>query len=251
MKWLLLILLPLPSFASSFSESYLAESEKGILDETYIDSCLEKSLLGENSESICLEAVQSLTQKPLNAQRREILFFLLTKLQTGPVKKKFYSSFRQGLLGTHPEISPKELKVKVLIPGRAAKLDLKAWKKALVHKEVGSDFVLLMNGKTVPLNSNWAPPEGIFQWSLVTDRYDPLIRLSSFSQFAKESIQNLKEVSVNLATTPAIKEVPTLPKLEPIAKNRNWLWPVIAIVGIGIAGSLRGKNVSVSMPSFR
>jgi hypothetical protein len=154
---------------------------------------------------------------------------------------------------THPELQnslpPKKEQKKGI------SLELKAWKKIMHKKTSGEKFHLLINGKEINLNSGWTPPDGIFQWSLVTDNFEPIVRLSSFNQFAVESMQSLKarseQVAIYEEIKPQVKTVEKLPTLAPEKKSNQWIWPVAAMVGIGIASSLQNKKVSVSMPSFR
>jgi hypothetical protein len=248
------LLITAQASAASLSEQYLMNSLNFSAESTSLDLCLENFMLSRPTEEVCFEAVKSLTQTPLNPTSREVLFSLLLKLQTSPdANAKIYSSLRLGLIKTHPELQnslpPKKEQKKGI------SLELKAWKKVMHKKASGEKLHLLINGKEVNLNSEWIPPKGFFQWSLVTDSFEPVIRLSSFNQFAIETMQALKprteQVAIYEEVKTEFKPVEKLPTLEPEKKSNQWIWPVAAIVGIGIASSLQNKKVSVSMPSFR
>ena len=147
------------------------------------------------------------------------------------------------------------------------------------------EVALLINGKKISNLQNWAAPEGIYQWSLVSNTHEPLIRLGTFSQFAAESLKELKPLAqgdckdldqlnaqkfglmrVNVfANTKCIAEygmsTPIQSQTDHLGNSksmvnvenqssRHWVWPVMIAVGVGLAVGLQGKNVQVQAPGL-
>lgn len=274
---------------SSFADSFIQLSSVIEVETPLLEKCLEEVYLGAPANSVCLSAVKSLTAKPLNQPRRQILYSFLVKLEkVGSPHKGFYKDLRLGLLRTHHVLAktfgatiPETDKNPTLV----GSLEMKAWKKALQKKCPLEEASLLINGKKVSKLADWTAPQGVYQWSLVTNTHEPIVRLGTFAQFASESLKDLKPLAAgnckNLPNIEAQKfglmqieiysdkkcvakydmstpkaqagHLATAAEMVKLEKSsyRSWIWPVVALIGIGVASSFNGKQVNVQMPSFR
>jgi hypothetical protein len=252
-----------------------------------LEKCLEEMYLGAPSQSTCMDAVKSLGSKPLNPTRREVLFSFLSKMtKVKSQHRGFYQELRDGLLQTHPDLARTFHVAAPETPERPTDLnhlEMKAWKSALAKKFPIDEVSLLINGKKVSKLENWVAPTGIYQWSLISNTHEPFIRLGTFSQFAAESLKNLEPLAEGGCADLEKLEVQKfgLLKMEvfadkkciaqfgvntPIAapathlgssvsmvkiddsSTRHWVWLGLAAVGIGLAASMKGKNVQVQWP---
>jgi len=273
----------------SFVQAYIHLSSVTEMETPLLERCLEEVYLGAPSQSTCLTAVKSLTSKPLNQPRREVLFSFLAKLEKAKSQQKnFYRDLKQGLLRTHPHLART---FGVSVPdsedslAKITALEMKAWKKAVVKKFPLDEIALLINGKKVAQLESWTAPQGVYQWTLVSNTHGPIVRLGTFSQFASESLKELKPLAQgncqNIQDLEAQKhgllqievfadkkciaqfgmkttvghsdhlgKSTNIVKMEKTS-SRHWVWPILAVVVVGLATSLNGKQVSFHIPSFR
>jgi hypothetical protein len=271
----------------SFAQAYIQLSSVTEMETPLLEQCLEEMYLGAPSQATCLNAVKSLAAKPLNQARREVLFSFLSKMiKVRSTNQNFYQGLRDGLLKTHPKLAEV---FHVAIPDRSAQvsdvktLEMKAWKSALSKKMPIAEAALLINGKKISDLKNWVAPEGIYQWSLVSNTHEPLIRLGTFSQFAAESLKDLKPLAaggcpeldqlkvqkfglMNIIVFADRKCIAEHGLSTPIQNpsdhlgnsksmvnvenksSRHWVWPVMIAVGVGLAVGLKGKNVQIQSP---
>ncbi len=237
-------------------------------------------------EETCFESIKSLTSRPLNKVRREVLISFLQKLRKGSkLKKAFYESFYYGL--TSKNFS-KESKAEGQLnpePKVTGSLEMNAWRKAISKRIDLEESALLVNGIKVMNIGKWTAPEGIFQWTLVSNTHEPITRLSNFTQFAAESIKSLEELNLGdckkisenepkkyglvkvevFESRKCVVKFDSSLRLDPSSdhlgrsqnivnleekSHRNWIWASLLIVGAGVAMGLKDKNVQVTMPSF-
>lgn len=270
----------------TFVDVYLQVSAPMDSDSPPLENCLEDLYLGRNFDASCFSAVSSLTSKPLNSSRRDLLWALLDRLQNTPsTRKSFYLGLRNGLLSTHPELSKKPDLPNSSQPAslsRVQELEMKAWRKALAQKIPLSEVALLVNGQRVSSITRWKAPEGVFQWSLISNTHEPLIRLGTFSQFAADSVRQLKPLAdancENLKNLEArhfgVLHLEIFSNPHCVAEfgmgrasarqehlgtsmarmelqkpaSKSWLIPALAILGAGLAAGLRNKHVTVTWP---
>lgn len=275
------------SNSESFSQAYFELSQKMEVSSAFTEVCLEKLFLGKPNEEDCLLALKEITQRPLNPAGREILFSFLTKIEKQPgSKKEFFHNLKLGLLETDPELALIEhqtvKKKGNHISKSFASLEIKVWKKALAKVIQIEESQLLINGKLVNNLKKWNPPLGVYQWSLLTDTHEPLIRLGTFLQFAAESVKNLvpfaqncktlsdleikkfgllqvevfasdkciaKEDTVKIPESQHLTQLPKGPAMS--SASRHWIWPTLILVGVGLVIGTRGKNIHINSPSFR
>jgi hypothetical protein len=273
--------------AVSFVDAYINLSASLELNIPVLEQCLEEVYVKAPFEDTCLTAVKSLTSMPLNKFRREILSSFLTKLV--PVTRKHKHLYQSLLTGLNNYKSKKthkndhEKKETETI----SQLEMKAWKKAISRMIDLEDSALLINGIRIADLKSWVAPNGIFQWSLITNTHAPLTRLSSFHQFAVDSIKEIQELYP--------KDCGAIAKTEPKAfgivkleifhsrqcvlkeevftqnrsrenehltpgrslvnlekkSNRHWTWIGVAVGVVATGLYLKDKNVQVSLPSFK
>jgi hypothetical protein len=270
---------------TSFAQAYITLSSVTEMETPLLERCLEEVYLGAPAQSTCLSAVKSLSSKPLNQPRREVLFSFLSKLEkVKSPQKNFYRDMRLGLLRTHENLAKT---FGATIPEQDEKLEtlqnleMNAWRKAVSKMIPLEEVSLLINGKKVSKLEKWNAPQGVYQWSLVTNTHEPLVRISTFSQFAADSLKELKplasascdqlsdfdpkkfgllqmEIFSNpkcvaqfgiasaVAKSPHLGNSASMVQIE--KSNRHWVWPILVAVGAGIALSLKDKQVSVQMP---
>ena len=271
----------------SFAEAYVQLSQKMELSSKYVEICLENIYLGRSDEDQCMTALKELTQRPLNPVGREILYSFLSKTEKGAgSKKEFFHNLKTGLLETDSDLatvehqSPKKKNIE--ISKAFASLETKAWKKALAKVIQIEESQLLINGKAIKNLTTWNPPPGVYQWALVTNTHEPLMRLGTFLQFAAESLKNLQPFAENckslsdhevkkfgllqvevfasakcIAKDSIVKNLKpqhltALPSSPPLKLGQtHWIWPTLALVGVGLAVGLKGKNVQVTGVAFR
>ncbi len=287
-----------PTSSYSDFQKYLAESKKISFSQAYIqiasvtdvesesvENCLEDVYLGKNKTETCFQAIKSLTSKPLNSFRREVLFSFLSKLEKLPgPRQNFYRQLQKGLLWTHPDLAKvfhSIVETKKMEPSNVQALELKAWKRSVVQKFPMEEISILINGKKISHLEKWVAPQGIYQWTLVSNTHEPLMRLGSFTQFASESLIHLKPLidgdcssltEVEFKTYGILQleifssskcitqfgtvakgniseshlgALPTTPSDNPTIRSRSWLLPALAGLAAGIAYGLRGKQVSI------
>lgn len=272
----------------SFVQAYIQLASVTEMETPLLERCLEEVYLGAPANSTCLTAVKSLASKPLNQPRREVLFSFLAKLEKlKSPHKSFYKNLKDGLLRTHSQLSS-TFGVPVPEAGKDLEkitaLEMKAWKKAISKKAPIEEVALLINGKKVAKLESWTAPQGVYQWSLITNTHEPIVRLGTFSQFASESLKEMKPlaqgncnslkdleekkygllqleifaekkcvaqfgVGSTVAHSRHLGASSNFVKMEK-SSSRHWVWPVLAIVGVGLVSSMQGKQVSVQMPSF-
>jgi hypothetical protein len=273
-----------------FSQAYIQISSVTEMETPLLEKCLEEMYLGDPSHATCLSAVKALSSRPLNPARREMLFsFLLKMSKIKSPNRSFYDGLCNGLMKTNPDLavtfhtSPQEIK-ETAVPVKD--LEMKAWKKALAKKFPLDEVSLLINGKKISKLQEWTAPPGIYQWVLVSNTHEPFVLLSTFSQFASESLAHLKPLalgscqdlekleaqkfgllrlevfadskcinqfgitSASNTLAPAAEHLGSSAQRVQIenSSSRHWVWPVIAILGAGLAMSLRNKNVQVQWP---
>lgn len=269
---------------SSFVDAYIQTSAAMELKTPLLEQCLEEMYLGAPFEDTCFESVKSLTSRPLNRTRREILVSYLEKLRRGSKSRKaFYQSFYEGLSLQNAK-STTDKQNEEIRP--ISQLEMNAWRKAIAKKIDLTDSALLINGVRVKKLESWSAPVGVFQWTFVSNTHAPIIRLSTFSQFASESVKSLEELNKNSCESIAhdepakygIMKIEVFQSRKCIAKydspiksrlgkehlgqsaqvvnleeksHRSWLWTGLLIVGVGAALALKDKNVQVTAPSFR
>jgi hypothetical protein len=272
---------------TSFSQAYIQLSSVTTLETPLLEKCLEEMYLGAPSQVTCLSAVKSLGAKPLNQPRREVLYSFLSKMaKVKSPHRSFYEGLRDGLLRTHPDLA-RTFQTEVPESDDKApelkNLEMKAWKNALDKKIPLDEASLLINGKKVSKLENWTAPEGIYQWTLISNTHEPFIRFATFSQFAADSLKGLEplapggcsqletlepqkfgllkmEVFANskcvtqfgMSTTVEEKSEhlgssSSMVKMEK-SSSRHWVWITLAIVGAGVAAGLKGKNVQIQWP---
>ncbi len=271
----------------TFVDGYIQTSASMELKTPLLEQCLEEMYLGAPFEDSCFESIKSLTSRPLNKVRREVLISFLQKLKKGSKSKKnFYESFHSGLtkVSAGREIKTDDDNIGESKVTKA--LEMNAWRKAISKKIDLEESALLVNGIKVMNIDQWVAPDGIFQWTLVTNTHEPIIRLSSFAQFATDSVKSLEALnpedckkiserepqkyslvkvevfeSRKCVVKYDIKYMPTpdsghLGRSQNIVNleeksHRNWIWTSMLIVGVGVAMSLKDKNVQVSLPSLQ
>lgn len=267
----------------SFVHSYIRIASVSEMETPLLEKCLEEIYVGVTGRNTCFNAVKSLTSKPLNQPRREVLFSFLSKIEKSKsAHQALFRSLKQGLLRTHPEMAslfnahPDEA---IHALEQVRELEMKAWRKALVKKFPLQEISLLINGKKVSkLATSWKPPAGSYQWVLVSNTHHPIVRLGSFSQFAAESLKDLKPLATGkcgeieqldglrfglirsevfmsaqciarfgMGSTPTasphLGNAASMVQMES-ASYRHWIWPIIAVVGIGTIASLQNKQVT-------
>lgn len=237
--------------------------------------------MGGKDPEICTKAVKALAIYPLNSESREILFALLLKIEKS-FKTDFFKSLRNGISQTHPRLADK-FDARARKPTKSSafsNLEKKAFLKVIEKTIGGQDFSLMINGEKISRLAQWNPPEGIYQWSLVTNTHKPLILLTSFSQFAATAAKDLQpfaencrslddyeiqkygllDVQVFASEKCIAKEMPYAKPAEHLTSlpadhskgsmlTSGWAWGIATVVGIGLAASLKGKNVKVTWPS--
>lgn len=270
----------------SFVQAYIHLASVTQMETPLLERCLEDVYLGAPSHSTCLQAVKSLASKPLNQPRREVLYSFLTKLEkTKSPNKSFYKELKNGLLRTHAHLAKT---FGVAVPAsedslaKITALEMKAWKKALGKKFPLEEIAVLINGKRISKLESWMAPEGVYQWALVSNTHEPVVLVSTFSQFAAESLKSMQAMTskncqslknfdekrfgllqmeifaepkcvaqygmgTSVAKSDHLGSSSRMVKMEK-SSSRHWVWPVLAIVGVGIASSLNGKQVSIQMP---
>jgi hypothetical protein len=275
--------------ARSFVDSYIQLSSVTELEAPLLEKCLEEMYLGAPSAGTCFDAVKSLTSRPLNQPRREVLFSFLRKLEKQPSPhQSFYREMKAGLLQTHPALA-KTFGLTLRDGNQASSspasdLEMNAWRKALLKKFPLEEAALLINGLKVAKLKDWKAPAGVFQWVLVSNTHEPVVRIGTFSKFAAESLQNMKsfadvsckdlkdlnppqygllqvEVFVDskcfrtFGSATAMVQRSHLGNSQKLVKiesesSRHWVWPALAVVTVGLAHSLKGKQVTVEWPSL-
>jgi len=271
----------------TFSQAFIHLSSVTEMETPLLEKCLEEMYLGAPSQANCLAAVKSLASKPLNQARREVLFSFLSRMsKVRSPHQMFYQGLKTGLLKSHPEIARI---FHVDIPDDSSRtsdmkaLEMKAWKSALSKKFPIAEASLLINGKKVSKLETWTAPDGVFQWSLISNTHEPFIRLGTFSQFASESLKELEPLAKGRCadldklearkfglmkievfadrkciakfgmSTPIVASNHHLGSSASMVKveessSRHWVWPVLALVGAGLAAGLKDKNVQVRWP---
>lgn len=266
----------------SFSQAYIQISAVTELNTPLLEQCLEEVYLGAPFEDTCFESVKSLTSRPLNSSRREVLTSFLKKLtKVSRKNKSFFSSFAEGLEKTHPKGEDKNLPDEDDRRSLVSDLEMNAWKKALKKTFDIKEVSLLINGKKVMNLENWKAPEGVFQWSFITNTHEPITRLSSFSLFAAESLRALKALNDNDCKkieesepkkygilklevfsskkcvvqfhklyTPDLADGHLAPSSKVVnlesGSKRQWGWAATVILGAAAAMALKDKNVELS-----
>lgn len=268
----------------SFISAYIEASKSFDFETKSITQCMDALFIGKKSDDLCFEAVKNINARPLSESSRQVLISFLKKLRKfSSVHQKFYQEFEKGFSFTDPVTARKlgALPYQAVNNETFHQLEMKAWKRALEKKLLLSDSLLLINGSPVKL-SNWQPPSGIFQWSLISNTHEPLIRMSTFSQFASESVRELTAFSKQLCpeSPPEMKtfglakvqifydrkcilekslmtdlkgqthlgEIQMPKKISSVSDSKHWIFPVLAIIGVGLVSELRGKSLSLSMP---
>jgi hypothetical protein len=238
---------------------YWRQSQNQNQDPDSVDICLENIFGGAQNLDACNQAIADLTQATLNAHRREILFSLLQKIpltSRNPRQKNLLA----GLKFTHPELDPDILPAKqtqAFIPD----LEVKAWLKILSKKTELKEAFISLNGQPLTAVKDFSFPRGTYQWTLLTSSLEPLIVVGSWDDFSAQ-IKNLKPQPEkknwlpSAPTAPAEQlgdlETPLVPEASG-KSSHTWIWVTALVVGAGIAAavSLRGKNVTVTMPGQR
>lgn len=272
---------------TSFVDGFIQLSAAIELETPLLERCLEEVYLGAPADTTCLTAVKSLASKPLNSVRREVLFSFLLKLEKiKTAQKSFYRDLKLGLLKTDPKLAQTFHASTPNVEseeGVIQDLEMKAWKKALARKFPLDEIALLINGIRISKLEKWSAPRGVYQWSLVSNTHEPFVRLGTFSQFAAESLKELKpladlkckdiedmdpqkfgmiqlEVFSNSKCVAQFGLAPSVAKTEPHlgnsatmvqmekSSNRHWIWPAVALLVVGIGASLKDKQVSIEMP---
>lgn len=270
----------------SFSKAFIHLASVTEIETPLLEKCLEELYLGAPAKETCLSAVKSLTAKPLNRPRREVLFSFLRKLESKKSPyRSLYKDLQEGLLRTHGNLAKtfgSQVPHFKKDPGPIATLEMNAWKKALVKHFPLEEVSLLINGKKVMQLKDWVAPQGAYQWSLISNSHEPIIRLGTFSQFASESLTNLKSltskdcldaqrtkspkfgllrveifvdkkciIQSGLETSTAmvghLGSSKSLVKIEN-SSSRHWVWPIVALIGVGLASSMNGKQLSLQFP---
>lgn len=256
----------------SFVSAYLESSKNFDFETKAISQCMDALFMGKKSDEQCFEAVKNINARPLNEHSRKVLISFLKKLKKFPSSyQKFYQEFEKGFALPYQGKESETFN----------KLEMKAWKRALEKKILLSDSILLINGSPVKLSS-WQPPSGIFQWALISNTHEPLIRMSTFSQFANESVRELTAFSkISCPESPPemktfglskvqifytkkciiekslltdtreqkhLGDIATPKKISSVSDSKHWIFPILAIIGVGLASELRGKSLSLSMP---
>lgn len=274
----------------SFSQAYLELNEKRPTDSNQLEECL-MDLLQENTTTTCDKAIFALTRRPLNGQSAEVLASLLNRLTKSHIKdQQFFDSFLNSLMNSWPELKANlqlTKKAELLKTNIISGLEYQAWLKMLLGKAHSKEITLLVNGKRISSLRSFLPQPGVFQWSLITNSYEPLIYVGTWQQFAHQSQKSLlaffsgsceelqgfdiptsellsseiflsdhcQKLSANVFQTKYQSD-----HLEDLSRNqdslslkeREWVWPsVIIATGIGIlAHSLKNKKVKVTMPGL-
>jgi hypothetical protein len=222
-----------------------------------LDLCLEKIYAAESDLTICQKAVLDLTAIPLNPTRRALLFSLLKKISTVRADG-FEIDFQQGLSQTHPELTEQGL-----LPKQKQKTvpmaEMKAWRKTLFQKSEPQNTWISLNGQPLILAKNFVAPQGTYQWSLLSSRYEPMIVVGTWTDFSL-ALKNLQPRRENSPLFPSAKptaampahlsSVPELPEASSrqTISSRSWLIPAVIAVGVGLAFALKDKQVTVKMP---
>ena len=273
--------------AKSFVRSYLDLSKTMILETGLLNQCLEDLFVGRNSEDICFDAIKNLNAQPLNDISREVVFSFIKKLAKFPSKHiNTYKEFEKGFSVTHPELVRRFGALKKRDVGsQFSKLEMKAWQSWIGKKILLTESLLLINGEIVKDLNSWQPPSGVYQWALISNTHEPIIRVSSFSQFAAESIRELKAFSNQTCEESKNRDIKNyglknlqifysrrcvleknllamhsepghlgepamkVKMISPSSKT-HWIFPALAILGLGLASQLKGKEVSLTMPGF-
>jgi len=270
---------------SSFRSAYIELSSKMEPDASMISPCLENLYLGRDHSSKCLVAIKALTSRPLSSSGREVLFGLLIKIEKIPsAHQGFFINLKNGLAKTHPDLLETFHRSKSNdekdVPSKMSSLEWTAWTRAIGKKVLTAEATLLINGQEVPRWKTWQPPEGVYQWTLVTNTHEPLVRLGTFTQFASESVKflsvfpqnscsqagsvelkkfGLKDVEFFQSPRCVVKETRDLSnrlehlgatmdksRIESPGSSKHWLFPALLIIGGGIALGLQGKTVTVT-----
>lgn len=268
----------------SFVRSYLELSKNINLETAPVSKCLDSLFMGKKSDELCFEAIQELTSQPLNENSREVVLSFLKKLKKFPSKyQKVYSEFEKGFAITHPRLAVQlnTTQNSAKQTSDFSKLEVNAWRRLVQKRLMLSETVLLINGEPIKNLNSWLPSPGVYQWALISNTHEPVIKISSFSQFASESIQDLKSFSNKTCGTEQDKEIKTyglkdvqlffsrkcilvknmmslkkkqshlgdVPANIKITSPHNkihWLIPAIAVIGVGIASQMKDKSVSIS-----
>ena len=267
------------SHASSFVDAFQELSNLSDSEDPSIQACIDKK-----SKPSCLQAIKDLTRLPLNSQRREILFSIL-ELQR---KDVFLASFAQSLWETDSELAKNfpETYRNSESPKRS-QLEAKAFLKLINSKFEFGDWILLKNGEPVELNSTKVNSAEVSQWAFVSNSYKPIVLVSTLAKFAADFAKNIEPfikakscveaqsmdfdkwglmnvdvfISNHCIVTDSklpppptsathLTEGPPAAMPAPNVKSKGWMWTALAVVTLGAASSLRGKNISVSLPSF-
>lgn len=245
---------------SSDVDAYWQWSQNQNQDTDSIDQCLEK-IYGNQDLQICGQAINDLTQAPLNSHRREVLVSLLDKIPAEQ-KTKQQTELLKGLLLTHPELNQSGMALKKSAPS-VSSTEVHAWLKALAQKTDLKEAQISLNGQALKPVSHVQFPQGTYQWTLLAPNMDPLIIVGTWNDFSTR-LGNFKESSEEKNWMPTSPKVPaehlgdlaSLPEEESKGKattSHTWVWVTLLAVGAGVAAAvaLKDKNVSVTMPGAR
>lgn len=227
-------------------------------DSPAVDLCLEKIYADNEDLGICQKAIVDLSATPLNSHRREILISLLKKIPTARLTR-FQNDLMSGLFLTYPELNEDGA-----APRKKSSLisatEVKAWRKVLSQKSNLQNSWVSLNGQPLVLASRFNPPNGIYQWTLVTADLDPVVVVGSWAEFSAE-VKNLKprsELAQWLpkarAGSPAgehlgdLSDLPTSQSTTTASSSHSWILPVVIAVGVGLVFALKDKQVTVKMP---
>lgn len=274
----------------SFAESYTSLNLKREVSSTSVEECLLDLIQESKDSPLCDKAIFELTRRPLNRMSTEVLISLLSRIGKSSIKEKqFFNSFLNSLLATLPDVKKSmgiSKRTDVLVVNSVSKLEYQAWMRMILKKVSAKETLLMVNGIKVPSLNGFQPPQGVFQWSLVTNSFEPLNFVGTWHQFASRSSKELKpffigdcdrlkgtelpeseilgiEVFLNencvhqsqnvFQTKYGPDHLDDLSGKSSMSIQKNaWVWPsVFVAVGAGVlASSLRNKKVKVEMPGF-
>jgi len=274
----------------SFIESYTSLNQKREVSSNNVEECLLDLLQESKDSPLCDKAIFELTRRPLNRMSSEVLISLLSRIGKSAIKEKqFFNSFLNSLLNTLPDVKKSmgiSTRTDVLVVHSVSKLEYRAWMRMILKKISAKEVFLMINGKKIPSLGNYQPPQGVFQWSLITNSFEPLNFVGTWHQFANRSSKDLKpffhgdcdklkrteianseilglEIFLNekcvqenqniFQTKYSGDHLDDISNKSIVSIQKNaWVWPsAFVALGAGVlASSLKNKKVRVEMPGL-
>lgn len=272
----------------SFSEWVISQASEKPPSPSSLTKALELANTSPQESLVHFQAViKELQSSLLNAASREMItsvYHRVSEMQVPEPTRKVYRQKIVDMISAHPEL-------KSIFPGFTA---VAPRSTSLVQKQNDifwgqlhqlGDFTILVDGRKIENPRTWTPPAGEHQWALVSNSYEPLITVGTWSEFMSTALQPSRRhplaegdcQSTRLLIddfqaqtqadifagkgcfTPAAGPLGpqttarhlSPPEMATTSGSGRWVVPIVLFVGAGLAYSLKGKSISVRAPSFR